>query len=216
MRAPTSWRIICARSGSAPRWWWGCAWSARWRCWSALLGILKAGGAYLPLDPDYPPERLAFMLADAGAPVLVTQSALLARLPATRRPRHRASMPTGRRHRAQPTTAPATAPAPAQPRLRHLHLGLNRNTKRRRGRIMAVSPIFVTWRRFDRRARRPICAVCIRLALRCCDLGDLRRSDRWRRSCGHPTRRSARRCPAQFWSQCVQHDVTASARAVLC
>ena len=47
-----------------------------------LLGILKAGGAYLPLDPGYPHERLAFMLADAGAPVLVTQSALLDRLPA--------------------------------------------------------------------------------------------------------------------------------------
>jgi non-ribosomal peptide synthetase component F len=47
-----------------------------------FLGILKAGGAYLPLDPDYPHERLAFMLADAGAPVLVTQSALFARLPA--------------------------------------------------------------------------------------------------------------------------------------
>ena len=46
-----------------------------------LLGILKAGGAYLPLDPDYPRERLAFMLADAAAPVLVTRAALRAQLP---------------------------------------------------------------------------------------------------------------------------------------
>ncbi|MEQ4503545.1 amino acid adenylation domain-containing protein, partial [Pseudomonas sp.] len=41
-----------------------------------LLGILKAGGAYLPLDPGYPPERLSFMLGDAGVAVLVTQEAL--------------------------------------------------------------------------------------------------------------------------------------------
>src|SRR6185295_12131406 len=34
---------------------------------AALLGILKAGGAYVPLDPTYPRERLAGMLADAGA-----------------------------------------------------------------------------------------------------------------------------------------------------
>src|SRR5207244_10006023 len=46
-----------------------------------LLGILKAGGAYLPLDPGYPRERLAFMLSDTGAPVLVTQAALRAQLP---------------------------------------------------------------------------------------------------------------------------------------
>ncbi len=47
------------------------------------MAILKAGGAYLPLDPNYPRERLAFMLADAGAAVLVTQQALLDRLPDT-------------------------------------------------------------------------------------------------------------------------------------
>jgi non-ribosomal peptide synthetase component F len=38
-----------------------------------LLGILKAGGAYLPLDPIYPPERLAFMLEDVQAPIILTQ-----------------------------------------------------------------------------------------------------------------------------------------------
>jgi amino acid adenylation domain-containing protein len=46
-----------------------------------LLGILKAGGAYLPLDPNYPPERLAYMMADARAAVLVTQASLLEQLP---------------------------------------------------------------------------------------------------------------------------------------
>ncbi len=47
-----------------------------------LLGILKAGGAYLPLDPSYPPDRLAYMLADAAAPILVTQTGLMEQRPA--------------------------------------------------------------------------------------------------------------------------------------
>ncbi len=39
----------------------------------SMLAILKAGGAYLPLDPSYPADRLAFMLQDTGATVLITQ-----------------------------------------------------------------------------------------------------------------------------------------------
>jgi amino acid adenylation domain-containing protein len=48
-----------------------------------LLGILKAGGAYLPLDPQYPAQRLAHMLQDAQVPVLLTHSGLLNQLPET-------------------------------------------------------------------------------------------------------------------------------------
>ena len=39
-----------------------------------ILAILKSGGAYLPIDPDYPEERIIFMLADSGGRVLLTQS----------------------------------------------------------------------------------------------------------------------------------------------
>ncbi len=46
-----------------------------------LLGILKAGAAYLPIDAGFPKERIAFMLEDAGAKLLLTQSSLLSRLP---------------------------------------------------------------------------------------------------------------------------------------
>jgi amino acid adenylation domain-containing protein len=45
-----------------------------------MLAILKAGGAYLPLDPNYPQERLNFMLEDAQALVLLTQQHLVERL----------------------------------------------------------------------------------------------------------------------------------------
>ncbi|MCL2817210.1 MAG: amino acid adenylation domain-containing protein, partial [Clostridiales bacterium] len=41
---------------------------------TGILGIWKAGGAYLPIDPDYPDERIAYMLKDGGVQVLLTAS----------------------------------------------------------------------------------------------------------------------------------------------
>jgi amino acid adenylation domain-containing protein len=47
-----------------------------------LLAVLEAGGAYVPLEPSYPAAHLAFMLADAAVPVLLTQPHLASGLPA--------------------------------------------------------------------------------------------------------------------------------------
>ena len=70
-----------------------------------LIGILKAGGAYLPLDPGYPQDRLAFMLEDAGAALVVTQQGLADRVAAHHRVlRLDADWPGIACH---PTTAPA-------------------------------------------------------------------------------------------------------------
>ncbi|HEY8647508.1 MAG TPA: amino acid adenylation domain-containing protein [Gaiellaceae bacterium] len=47
----------------------------------AMLGILKTGGFYVPLDSEYPSERMGFMLDDSEAEILVTESSLLSRMP---------------------------------------------------------------------------------------------------------------------------------------
>ncbi|AKJ29422.1 non-ribosomal peptide synthetase [Caldimonas brevitalea] len=49
-----------------------------------LLGIVKAGAAYVPLDPDYPPDRLSHMIDDSGCRVILAQQALTSRLPEIR------------------------------------------------------------------------------------------------------------------------------------
>jgi amino acid adenylation domain-containing protein len=48
-----------------------------------ILGVLKAAAAYVPLDPDYPSERLSYLLTDSGVKVVLTERKLLDRLPPT-------------------------------------------------------------------------------------------------------------------------------------
>ncbi|MFJ3928580.1 amino acid adenylation domain-containing protein, partial [Streptomyces sp. NPDC090022] len=48
----------------------------------ALLAVMKAGGAYLPIDPEYPAERISYVLADAGVPLVVSQRAVADAVPA--------------------------------------------------------------------------------------------------------------------------------------
>lgn len=53
------------------------------RAVAALLGVLKAGGAYVPIDPAYPDERIAYLLADSGALAIVTSRDIAERLRAS-------------------------------------------------------------------------------------------------------------------------------------
>ena len=74
----------------------------------APLGALKAGCAYLPLDPSYPPERLEFMMKDAGAKMLVADEELLPILKEYEGP----VVKTSDIRKLHPGTPKAEAPAP--------------------------------------------------------------------------------------------------------
>ncbi|WP_330327930.1 non-ribosomal peptide synthetase [Streptomyces pseudovenezuelae] len=76
----------------------------------AVLAVWQAGGAYLPLDPEYPAERLEFMLADSGATVLVGGAGPVGTLPADRVVR----LEDRARWKALPSSAPDTEARPAQ------------------------------------------------------------------------------------------------------
>jgi amino acid adenylation domain-containing protein len=77
-----------------------------------LLGIAKAGGAYLPLDSCYPPDRLAFMIQDAGISALIGHQAALARVPAPPVPVLRLDADAGALA-AEPAERPPPAATPA-------------------------------------------------------------------------------------------------------
>ena len=174
-----------------------------------LLGILKAGGAYLPLDPDYPQARLAFMLADAGAGVLVTQSALRDRLPAQPTPASSASMPMRPRSLARPpprlrscsirTTRPTSSTPRARPEPRKawwssmaslankLLTHAEQSSTLKPGFRSALTSIAFDLRRGDR-----------------ADAAAARRRRRRGRCIGDALRES----PAQFWHEVTRQHVT--------
>jgi amino acid adenylation domain-containing protein/non-ribosomal peptide synthase protein (TIGR01720 family) len=74
-----------------------------------VLAVLKAGGTYVPLDPDYPADRLGFMLADTAAGVVLTQSQLVGLLPGRDR---RVVLLDGVQDQARIARCPETRPRP--------------------------------------------------------------------------------------------------------
>ncbi|MGW3134220.1 amino acid adenylation domain-containing protein, partial [Streptomyces sp. NPDC001123] len=82
---------------------------------TAMLAVWRAGGAYLPIDPDYPVERIAFMLTDARVAMVIGNDATLEDMPAGRTPQIDLSDPfVELQLQASPTTDPERPPLPDQ------------------------------------------------------------------------------------------------------
>ncbi|MGN7996791.1 non-ribosomal peptide synthase/polyketide synthase, partial [Chitinophaga sp. 22308] len=80
----------------------------------AVMGILKAGGAFVPVDPEYPAERVQYMLSDTGATLLISNRATIQRLQVKQQPD--VILLDDEQHiiDAYPVTQPATCPSPDQ------------------------------------------------------------------------------------------------------
>ena len=118
-------RLIAA--GAGPSRWWRCA-PRSLELVIALLAVVKSGAGYLPVDPSYPADRVAFMLADARLSGVVVDSAVEAATAAgCSGPDLGRAGPAGRRRarRAGDGCRPPRAAAAGQYRVRHLHLGFD-------------------------------------------------------------------------------------------
>ncbi|MCW8101039.1 amino acid adenylation domain-containing protein [Streptomyces tauricus] len=102
---------LLTRAGAAPERLVGLALRRSTDLVVALLAVLKTGAGYLPLDPEYPAERLAHMTEDARPVLVLTTEEVAARLPDEVGPRLLLDTPgTGREPAAPSATAPSTGP----------------------------------------------------------------------------------------------------------
>ena len=123
----------------------------------ALYAVVKAGAAYVPVDPDYPPARVALLVSDCGARLILTDGAAASALPDGV-----PALATGHSGRVGGTRHGPAAARARQRRLRHLHVRLHRPAQgRRRSRHRAIcQPAALDAGRVP--ARRPADGSCRR------------------------------------------------------
>ena len=218
MRAPTSWRIICAASGSAPRWWWGCAWSARPRWWSGCSASSRRAAPICRSIPTIRTERLGLHAGGCRGAACWSRNRRCvdaaagarraARVPRCRLGRDRARSPRPRRRWPRSAPTPPTSSTPRAP------------PDTPKGVAVTPSAAFPILRppQIDRfgitaEAARP----AVRIAeLRCRDLGNLRRvltSGAALDPAGSGAQRSTLWRSSSFVEQDVTHATLPPARA---